>query len=403
MVIDMSIELNKKPSFFTLLIMISFASVNAVLFTPALPEIANYFGVTTDSAQQTIIWFLVGYTVGQLLYGPIANRFGRKPALYVGITLQILSSLLCVLSGYVHSYFLLIVGRFFLALGSGVGLKMAFTLVNEFYEPKIASQKIAYLIMAFAITPGLSVALGGILTEHFGWISCFYAGALYGIFLLALVSKLPESLAVVDMNALRLKNLLHDYLIQFKNIRLVSGGLIMGGSSSFNYVFAAIAPFLAIKLSGMSSSEYGFANLLPPIGLLMGSIVSAQLVKRFDLKSLMRSGLVIIMIGICLMLLGMTYQIPIIYSLFLPMMVIFFGLCFIVANASTLAMSQVTDKSHGSAVMNFLNMGLATIVVLSLSYLPLKMLLLPSVFVGFTIMMAIFYKILVSGLSKETN
>lgn len=122
-------------------------------------------------------------------------------------------------------------------------------------------------------------------------------------------------------------------------------------------------------------------------------INSRWLVKRFDLKVLMRSGLIIIMIGICLMLFGMMYHIPIIYSLFMPMMVIFFGLCFIVANASTLAMSQVSDKSHGSAVMNFLNMGLATIVVLRLSYLPLKILLLPIVFIGFTMIMAIFYKI----------
>ncbi len=374
--------------------MISFASVNAVLFTPALPEIAKYFSITSDVAQQTIIWFLVGYTIGQLFYGPIANRFGRKPALYIGITLQILSSALCVISGYSHYYPLLVIGRFFLALGSGVGLQMAFTLVNEFYEPKIASQKISYLIMAFAITPGLSVALGGILTEHSSWISCFYASAIYGIILLGLVTRLPEPPTVLDNNALKLKNLFRDYFCQFKNIQLVSGGLIMGGSSCFNYVFAAFAPFLAIKLSGMSSSEYGFANLLPPIGLLTGSIVSAQLAKVYDLKFLMRVGLFIIAFSVGIMLFAMLNHVSIIFSLFIPMAMIFFGLCFILANASTIAMSQVRNKSHGSSVLNFLNMGLATLVVLSLTYLPLKMLLLPTVFMVFIMAMIFLYKIL---------
>lgn len=388
----MNIETKKNPSFFTLLIMISFASVNAVLFTPALPEIAKYFAVTSDVAQQTIIWFLVGYTLGQLFYGPLANRFGRKPALYVGIMIQILSSLVCVLSGYMHSYFLLVSGRFFLALGSGVGLKMAFTLVNEFYGPKEASQKISYLTMAFAITPGLSVALGGVLTDHLGWISCFYAGAIYGVFFLILVSQLSETFTQLDVHAFKFKNLLNDYLIQFKNSQLVSGALIMGGSSCFIYIFAAVAPFLAIKLSGMSSSEYGYANLLPPIGLLTGSFMSAQLVKRFSLIFLIWSGLSIVSIGIFWMILAMLNNISIIFSLFVPMMVIFFGLCLIVSNASTLALSHTSDKSHGSAVMNFLNMGLATFMVFSLSYFPVKMLLLPCVFIVFIFMMAVLCK-----------
>lgn len=383
-----------KPSFLTLIIMISFASVNAVLFTPALPAIAKFFKITADVAQLTIIWFLIGYTLGQLLYGPLANRFGRKPALYAGVIIQILSSILCIASGYLHYFPLLVAGRFLLALGSGVGLQMAFTLVNEFYEPKVASQKISYLIMAFAITPGLSIALGGVLTEHFNWISCFYATAIYGFILLILVTQLPETLIELDLNALKIKNLVKDYVHQFKNIQLVSGGLIMGGSSCFNYVFAAFAPFIAIKLFGMSSAAYGFANLIPPMGLLLGSITSAQLTKYFELKILMRAGLFIIAISIGTMILAMLSHISIIFSLFVPMAMIFFGLCFIIANASTIAMSQVNNKSHGSAVMNFLNMGLATTMVLSLTYLPVKMLLLPVAFIVFILAMSILYKIL---------
>src|SRR5471032_1196013 len=105
-----------KLPFFTLLLMISFASVNAVLFTPALPNIAHFFDISAKVAQQTITWFLVGYALGQLMYGPIANRFGRKPALYAGISLQIISSLACVFAGNIHVYWLLVLARFFLAL-----------------------------------------------------------------------------------------------------------------------------------------------------------------------------------------------------------------------------------------------------------------------------------------------
>jgi DHA1 family bicyclomycin/chloramphenicol resistance-like MFS transporter len=123
----MRVQTKIQLPFMTLLLMISFASVNAVLFTPALPAIANYFTISNDLAGYTITWFLVGYAFGQLFYGPLANRFGRKPALYAGISLQIISSFICAFSGLVHVYAVLVLGRFLLALGSGVGLKMVFT------------------------------------------------------------------------------------------------------------------------------------------------------------------------------------------------------------------------------------------------------------------------------------
>ena len=377
--------------FFTLLLLISFASVNAVLFTPALPNIAHFFGIGEDTAQQTITWFLVGYALGQLVYGPIANRFGRKPALYAGISLQIVSSLLCVLAGVIHEYWLLVIARFMLALGSGVGLKMTFTLVNECYEPKIASQKISYLMLAFAITPGLGVALGGILNSYYGWTSCFYAGAIYGLALLFLVTRLPETQKILNLNALKMKHLLHGYSSQFKNAQLISGGLLMGNSTSFVYVFAAVAPFIAINIFGLTSSEYGLANILPPIGLILGSIVGAKLAKKYSLEAIIHAGILIASLGAILMCAAMFIQLPILFSLFLPMILIYFGLCFILANASTIAMSHVSDKAHGSAVMNFINMGLATLVVLSIGLFPMKILLLPAIYIILCIaMMGIF-------------
>ncbi|CAN5440289.1 MFS transporter [soil metagenome] len=373
-------QTKRQPSFFTLLLMISFASVNAMLFTPALPDITHYFVITSNAAQQTMTWFLAGYALGQLIYSPIANRFGRKPALYVGIGLQIVSSFLCVLSGMVHIYSLLVVGRFLLALGSGVGLKMTFTIVNECYEPKTASQKISYLLLAFAVTPGLGVALGGILNEHFGWMSCFYVGAFYGLLLLVLVSRLPETLKIIEPDALQIKHMLKAYTIQFKESRLLAGGILMGGSSSIVYVFATLAPFLAIHFYAMSSAQYGIANIIPPIGLIVGSVISARLVKYNSLESMIRSGILIASIGTLVMLVAMLTHLSVWFSLFLPMIIIYFGICFILANASTIALSHVEDKAHGSAVLNFLNVGLATIMVLSLSFFSMEIFLLPIIY-----------------------
>ena len=364
----------------TLLLMISFASVNAVLFTPALPNIAHFFAISDSIAQQTITWFLIGYAVGQLLYGPLANRFGRKKALFAGVSLQIISSLLCILAGTIHGYWLLVLGRLLLALGSGVGLKMTFTLVNECYPPKIATQKIAYLMLAFAITPGLAIAIGGLLNTYFGWTSCFYAGAVYGIFLLFLIIRLPETLAVLDYRALEIQHLLAGYRCQFKNVTLVTGGLLMGMASSFIYVFAALAPFIAMNLSGMTSAKYGIYSILPTLGLLIGSLFSAQFSKKYACQTGILLGVAITAVATVLMIAAAWLKQPPMLSLFLPMILSYFGLALVFPNASTVAMSHITDKAHGSAVMNFINMGLVTLIVLSLGLFKTTVLLLPVVY-----------------------
>lgn len=365
---------------FTLLLLISFASVNAVLFTPALPAITTFFGISEDMAQQTMTWFLVGYTVGQLLYGPLANRFGRKPALYVGVTLQIISSLLCVLAGMIHRYDLLVSARFLMAIGASVGLKMTYTLVNECYESNVASQKLSYLMLAFAVTPGLGVAIGGFLNTHFGWTSCFYASALYGFLLLTLVRKLPETQHTLDLNALKPHHLIHEYSVQFKNKQLVFGGVLMGVTACFIYVFAALAPFIAIDLHHMQSSTYGLANCIPPIGLVMGSIASAHLSKFYSFEFIIQLGIGIASLGVLFMMVAMFLKTPILFSLFFPMIIIYFGLCFILSHASMIAMEKVTDKAHGAAVMSFMNVLLPTIAVFALALFSIKTMLLPAIF-----------------------
>lgn len=369
--------MSARPSFLTLLLLISFASVNAVLFTPALPSIIQFFGVSEDAGQQTITWFMMGYAIGQLVYGPLASRFGHKPALYAGISLQILCSLLCIMAGVIHLFWLLITARFLLALGAGVGLKMTFTLVNEYYPPKVASRKISHLMLAFAVTPGLGVALGGMLNAAFGWTSCFLAGAGYGLAMLFLVRRFPESSVGVNRSALKVRQVVKSFAGQFTNKSLVMGGLLMGSATCFIYLFAAFAPFIAITLQGMSSSEYGFANLLPSLGLIIGSLSSAHLSQKYSLPVLVAAGTAIACVGAASMAVAMIMHLPPLLSLFLPMIIICAGSCIVLASASSFAMSHTEDKSHGSAVMNFLNMGLATLVVLSASLLPMRSITLP--------------------------
>ena len=105
------------------------------------------------------------------------------------------------------------------------------------------------------------------------------------------MSNLPETKKILELDALKINHLIAAYAAQFKNLSLISGGLLMGGATCFVYVFAALAPFITIDMLHMSSKNYGIANLLGPIGLVLGSLLSAQLAKQYQAKS--TSGLVL--------------------------------------------------------------------------------------------------------------
>lgn len=366
----MNTKTTKKPSFLLLFLLISFGSVSAVLFTPALPEISQFFQITDAQTQWTITIFLAGYAIGQLLYGPLGNGLGRKKALYSGIIMAIFSCVLCLVASALHAFWLLVIARFIMAIGSSVGLQMIFTLVADAYEAEEGRRIVAYAMMSFAITPGIGVALGGVLTTYFGWQSCFVALLIYGFLLLLLVKSAPETAPIIDRSALSPRKILRVYREKFQHFSLISGGLLMGLSSSCNYIFVAMAPFIAAGLLAMDPADYGFWSLLPPLGIIAGTQFSARCSKRYSMRVMILMGLSVVMIGSGMMLFFLTSSwVSVIgpVGLFLPQTIIFFGAALVIVNASARAMQSDVDKSNASAVMNFMSMGTPTVSTLLLS------------------------------------
>jgi len=131
-----AVEEPREPILWILLLLVSFASVSALLFTPALPELTQKLNITSSQAQFTVTIFLIGYSIGNLPYGPLSNRFGRKFALYIGLAIALVGAILTALVDVFQVYWLLILGRFLLALGSSAGITVAFTMVGDVYQRK---------------------------------------------------------------------------------------------------------------------------------------------------------------------------------------------------------------------------------------------------------------------------
>ncbi len=387
-------RLNQKaPHILTLIIMTSFASMGAVIFTPALPEIADYFRISEGQSQLTMTLFLVGYAIGQLIYGPLANRFGRKKAFYIGIAVATIGSIVSILSEPLHSFYALILGRMLEALGSSAGLVISFIIINDYYFPDHARKIISKMMLAFAVIPGIATFVGGMLVTHFGWLACFYFLLIYGLVLALPVYRLCETAKTLDVHALETRCLIHNYKIAFESPLLRNGAFLFGFVAMTIYIFSAASPIIAIHTLGLSAQTFGFIGLIPFIGTGLGAITSSYFAKKYPPLILIQWGRMIqIVAGLALAILFYAHIVNL-GVLIACGFVFMFGGCIIMSNASGLATSKSEDRANAVAMMNFICMSMATLGTLLLALLPeTQTLKLPTLWLAIIIAMAFAYR-----------
>ena len=168
-----------------LLAYISIAALSSAMITPALPQIKNLYHITHGALEWVVSIFLIGYVVGQLIYGPVANRFGRLNALRSGLFINLLGVLICIYGSIISpNYAVLLLGRLVTALGSASGLVCTFILLNELLPPEKVKPTMAYAILSFTFGIGISVTAGSLLTEYANWMDCFWVLLVYGVIML---------------------------------------------------------------------------------------------------------------------------------------------------------------------------------------------------------------------------
>ncbi len=355
---------NEKPNLLTLMFLISFASVGALLYTPAIPAIAEHFRVSIGQSQNTVTYFLIGYAFGQLPYGPLLNYFGRKRTIYLGCSLAIIGSAICILSEVLTLFWLLNLGRLVMGLGMAVGLVSTFTLIGDTMNRKEAHRTTSYLTAAFPLMAGVSMVLGGFLTETVGWVYCFYFLIVYCGWMFFLASRLPKTGPEPFTQSLHPVNLAKGYWKQFAAPSVLLGSIILGATSGISYVFSTKAPFIGIEVIGLSADEFGLWRLVPSMGTVVGAFLSAFLSARFSPRPLVWTGMAIMGTAVTATLLFFAFGIINTWTLFLPIAFGFPGLSITYAAISSSITSEASDKSNASAVMTFFNMGVSAIAVL---------------------------------------
>ncbi len=326
-------------------------------YLPSFPALAQAFSTDVEHVQLSLASYFIGLAIGQLLYGPIADRFGRRIPLLVGVSLFTLASVACALA---PSLEWLIGARFVQALGGCAGMVVSRAVVRDLCDPITSAKVFSQLMLVMGLAPILAPLGGGLLLDLFGWPSIFFGLTLFSALVLTGVYLwLPETLTSGDE-----RPPLRGALGQYK--RLLGDGVFIGyamtGGLSMAGMFAYIAgsPFVFIELYGVPAEHYGWLFGGNALGFILVAQVNAWLM-RFGGPAYWMRRVVWFYLACALVLLAVasahTEQL---WPLLVPLFGCIASLGIIIPNASASAMAdQGRHAGSASALMGSLQFSVA--------------------------------------------
>ena len=321
----------------------AFGAVSIDLYLPALPAIAADFAVKIGAVQATMSAFFIGMAIGQLVYGPLSDRIGRRPPLLIGAAIYTLASLGCAMAPSLEA---LIVGRFAQALGACAGVVVARAVVSDRFDTVESARLFSLLFLVLGVAPLLAPSLGAVLLHVSGWRAIFFVLAGFGLAIgVAIALRLPESRTQATADQAADESAVRSYLEVLKTRRLM-GFLLAGafnGAALFTYISSS--PVLFIGHFGVSPLVFGWIFAGVAVGLIGSSQVNRALLQRFAPTQLMQAGSTAA-VGFSLLLVA--FAVSGAASLAVCVLLLFLSLAsygFVVSNSMALALSLMPTRA----------------------------------------------------------
>jgi DHA1 family bicyclomycin/chloramphenicol resistance-like MFS transporter len=261
------------------------------MYLPAFPAIAHDLDTSPGAVQTTLAVFLIGLAIGQLIFGPLSDRFGRIRPLLAGLTIYIGAS---IAAAFAPDITTLTIARFVEALGGCSAVVISRAMVRDLFDTQTSAQVFSTLILVMGVAPILAPLAGGFLLELASWRAIFLALAAFGLFCMISVKlKLGETLHPEKRSSGEILHVLQSYLALFRNKHFIflalSGGLAM--SSMFAYITGS--SFAFISLYGLTPQQFSIAFGINATGLIAASQINARLLRYYPLKRVLGTAILV--------------------------------------------------------------------------------------------------------------
>jgi DHA1 family bicyclomycin/chloramphenicol resistance-like MFS transporter len=306
-----------------LIAMTGVSSLSLNILVPAIPSMVAKFATDPANVQLTVSLYLLGLAVAQLVFGPLSDRFGRRPVVLAGLALATIASTAAIFAASIAG---LITARVAQSLGASTGQTIGRAIIRDLYDREHAASMIGLVTSVVVLMPMAAPLVGGILDTLLGWESIFVFTAVLSVtvFIWAVIA-LPETRQLSKVPSER-SHFRADFAALAASPRFFGYALCAGLGSAPFFSFLGGAPHVAVTMLGRTSAEYGLWFFLPAIGFMSGNFAVSRLTARFGIDALIRWGIALTIAG-CLICIAAYIAFPgsEMITIFLPQIIVGFG------------------------------------------------------------------------------
>lgn len=347
--------------------LVAFGPISTDMYLPSLPALVVAFDTDVPTVQLTLSAFLVAFAVAMLVYGPLSDRFGRRPVLIGAVTVYVLASAACALAPSIEW---LIGARILQAVGCCAGPVLGRAVVRDVYGRERAASVLSYMGSAMALAPAIGPIVGGWLQVAFGWQATFWVlTAFSGLALIGVLLMLDETNAHRNPGATSARGLIANYttLLQHR----VYVGYVATVSASYSVIFCFISgsSFVLIEVVGLSPDLYGYSFATIVLGYMIGTLISGRYGRRIGAERLiLAGGMLTTLAGGAMAAFAWAGQVTV-ASIVVPQMVAMVGVGLVFPNGQAGAIGPFpTMAGAASSLVGFCQMGIAAAVGLAIGH-----------------------------------
>ncbi len=384
-------ERSKRQNFFLILILGALNTITPFsidMYLPAFPRIAADLHTSISNVALSVSTYFLGFALGQILYGPLLDRFGRKRPLYAGLVLYIIATIGCFTAGTIEMLWVI---RFIQALGGCVASVAAMAMVRDFFPVEKSAVVISFLVLILGASPLLAPTVGSFIVGWWGWHFVFIILAAITFIILALVFFfLPEGHAPDKTISLKPAPIINGFRAVLTEPRFYV--FVLAGSFSFSGLFVYVAHSPAIFMDHFQLSEklYGGVFALLSVGFIGGSQLNHILTRRFNNRQILKTVLMVQVILAILFLIGSMnswYGLAAVI-VFLFLLLSCCGITY--PNAAALCMAPFSKNAGtASALLGFIQIGVGGLISASVSLLPFDSVTAMAVVMASTVLIAL--------------
>lgn len=344
-------------------VLTAFAPLSIDMYLPAMPALEDYFKASEGAVQLTLAMFIVGFSLGQTLYGPLTDRYGRRPPLYLGMIVYTITSGACALATTVGALTAL---RLLQSLGACAGSVISRAMVRDLFPPEETRRVYSALILVMGVSPLLAPLFGAYMLLWFGWKAIFLSVMIVGaLATAAMILRLPETLPAAQ--PLSLEHVFRTYAALLKDRLFLGATLATGFSSAGMFAYIAGSPFIFINLYGVRPDHFSWFFGLNAAAVVIGAQVNGRMLHGHAPERVMRYAALAQATAGTLLIVAYLAGAKSLASIALPLFLYLCTIGFVFPNAVALALEH-HGKVAGmaSALLGTLQFSMASVALLVL-------------------------------------